>query len=70
MLVCQPRGNHIENCIVTYWTLYHIRSELGYQISLNFIVVGDLFSNAISQEQGNTKNLNVNVVRPSKHYFP
>jgi hypothetical protein len=32
--------------------------------------VGDLFSNAMSQEQGNTKVLNVNVLRPSKHYFP
>jgi hypothetical protein len=32
--------------------------------------VGDLFSNAMNQEQGNTKYLNVKVLRPSKHYFP
>jgi hypothetical protein len=32
--------------------------------------VGDLFSNAMNQEQGNTKMLNVNILRPSKHYFP
>jgi hypothetical protein len=32
--------------------------------------VGYLFSNAMNQEQGNTKVLNVNVLRPSKHYFP
>jgi hypothetical protein len=31
--------------------------------------VGDLFSNAMNQEQGNTM-LNVNILRPSKHYFP
>jgi hypothetical protein len=32
--------------------------------------VGDLFSNTMSQEQGNTKILNVNVLRPSKYCFP
>jgi hypothetical protein len=33
--------------------------------------VGDLFSNAMNYEQGNTeKRLKVNVLRPSKHYFP
>jgi hypothetical protein len=31
--------------------------------------VGDLFSNAMNQEQGNTV-LKVNILRPSKHYFP
>jgi hypothetical protein len=31
--------------------------------------VGDLFSNAMNQEQGNTV-LKVNTLRPSKHYFP
>jgi hypothetical protein len=30
--------------------------------------VGDLFSNAMNQEQGNTM-LKVNILRPSKHYF-
>jgi hypothetical protein len=32
--------------------------------------VGDLFSNAMNQEQGNIKMLNINALRPSKHYFP
>jgi hypothetical protein len=33
--------------------------------------VGDLFSNAMNYEQDNTKKrLMVNVLRPSKHYFP
>jgi hypothetical protein len=32
--------------------------------------VGDLFSNAMSQEQGNTENINVKILHPSKHYFP
>jgi hypothetical protein len=31
-------------------------------------IVGDLFSNAMNQEQGNTV-LKVNILRPSKHYF-
>jgi hypothetical protein len=31
--------------------------------------VGDLFSNSMNQEQGNTM-LKVNILRPSKHYFP
>jgi hypothetical protein len=31
--------------------------------------VGDLFSNAMNQEQGNT-TLKVNILCPSKHYFP
>jgi hypothetical protein len=31
--------------------------------------VGDLFSNAMNQEQGNTV-LKVNILCPSKHYFP
>jgi hypothetical protein len=31
--------------------------------------VWDLFSNAMNQEQGNTV-LKVNILHPSKHYFP
>jgi hypothetical protein len=31
--------------------------------------VGDLFLNAMNQEQGNTV-LKVNILHPSKHYFP
>jgi prefoldin subunit 5 len=33
------------------------------------VSVGNLFSNAMNQEQGNTV-LKVNICRPSKHYFP
>jgi hypothetical protein len=32
--------------------------------------VGDLFSSAMNQEQGNTKMLSINVLRPLKHYLP
>jgi hypothetical protein len=32
--------------------------------------VGDLFLNAMSLEQGNTKRLMVNARRPLKHYLP
>jgi hypothetical protein len=42
-------------------------STLSLQAHL--AAVGDLFSNAMNQEQGNTKMLNVNILRPSKHYF-
>jgi hypothetical protein len=32
--------------------------------------VGDLFSNVMNQEQGNTKMLNIKTLRPLNHYFP
>jgi hypothetical protein len=32
--------------------------------------VGDLFSNAMSLRTRQHKMLNVNILRPSKHYFP
>jgi hypothetical protein len=41
------------------------------RVELKVIIssVGDLFSNALNQEQGNIV-LKVNILRPSKHYFP
>jgi hypothetical protein len=43
---------------------------LGFRFCpIILVVVGDLFSNAMSQEQGNTEILNVIALRLLKHYF-
>jgi hypothetical protein len=47
-------------------TYDHRLASVGKKCSVS---VGDLFSNAMNQEQGNTV-LKVNILRPSKHYFP
>jgi uncharacterized ion transporter superfamily protein YfcC len=55
---------HMETSVFIFFFLYIIYAYLTF-----FLCVGDLFSNAMSQEQDNIKILMVKVLRPSKHYF-
>jgi hypothetical protein len=58
--------NHLFSLHPSIWEIV----ENGMHFDSLTIPVGDLFSSVMSQEQGNTKILNVNAIRPSKHYFP
>jgi hypothetical protein len=55
--------------LVMSFELTNAPAHFTYLMNSVFMSVGDLFSNAMNQEQGNTV-LKVNILCPSKHYFP
>jgi hypothetical protein len=65
----------ILTTILNIFVTNDLRKGVSFQKKMLFKIcmmkgfVGDLFSNAMNQEQGNTV-LKVNILRPSEHYFP